>query len=285
MIAQIGLNIVIAGAIYSLAALGFNLIYSTARFFDLGYGAYLIVGGYTVLYFHKMLGFGIIPAVILGMVAAGMVGFLVEKIVYRKLRTRKASSTVLLVASLGVFTVAQGLFAILFSSQFQTLSRDIGSERLFSFFGGIITQTQVLILLVALSIMIVLAYTLKYTPFGKAVRAISDDEEVAQVVGINSEKLLGIVFFIGAAIGGLAGIAAGFDTGIQPMGMALLLSGVIAAIVGGVGNVYGGVLGAFMLAFAENIAAWHIGGEWKFAVAFGILIIFLIFRPQGIFPK
>src|SRR3989338_3997888 len=219
IIAQIGLNIVIAGAIYSLAALGFNLIYSTARFFDLGYGAYLIVGGYTVLYFHKMLGFGIIPAVILGMVAAGMVGFLVEKIVYRKLRTRKASSTVLLVASLGVFTVAQGLFAILFSSQFQTLSRDIGSARLFSFFGGIITQTQVLILLVALSIMIVLAYTLKYTPFGKAVRAISDDEEVAQVVGINSEKLLGIVFFIAAPLRGCRGVwGGGFPPATKPGG-------------------------------------------------------------------
>ena len=83
-----------------------------------------------------------------------------------------------------------------------------------------------------------------------------------------------------------AGIAVAFDTGIQPtMGLSLLLKGVIAAIIGGIGNVYGGILGAFFLAAVENIGAWQFSGEWKDAVAFGILIIFLLFRSQGIWPK
>src|SRR5262245_49434125 len=123
--AQIALNVVIAGAIYSLAALGFNLIYSTARFFDLGYGAYALVGGYAVLYFYTWLGLELALSILLGVLCAGVAGFLVEKTIYRNLRARKASNTVLLIASLGVFTVGQSLLAILFSSQFQTLSRDI----------------------------------------------------------------------------------------------------------------------------------------------------------------
>jgi len=134
--------------------------------------------------------------------------------------------------------------------------------------------------------MIALGLALKYTLFGKAVRAISDDEEVSKIVGINTEKIMGRVFFIGSAIAGVAGIAVAFDTGIQPtMGFSLLLKGVIAAIIGGIGNVYGGILGAFLLAAIENLGAWQFSGEWKDAVAFVVLIIFLLFRPKGIWPK
>ena len=178
------------------------------------------------------------------------------------------------------------MIAILFTSQFQTLSPDIGSEQMYQFFGGAITHTQVLILLAGLLTMVVLGAVLRYTRFGKALRAVADDEEVARIVGINSEKIIGAVFFLGSATAGLAGIAVGFDTGIQPtMGLALLLKGVIAAIVGGIGNVYGGVIGAFLLALIENLGAWQFSGEWKDAIAFAVLISFLILRPQGILPR
>ena len=283
---QILLNAVIAGAIYTLIALGFNLIYSTARFFDLGYGAIIATGGYAVFFFYKILNLPLVPTIALGVVLAGALGFVVEKLVYRPLRKRKASGTVLLVASLGVLTVVQAIIAILFSSQFQTLAKDIGGQQTFTIFGGVMTQTQVFIFVAGLIIMAALALALRYTLFGKAVRAVADDEEVAQIVGINSERIVGWVFFIGAAIGGLSGVAVGFDTGLQPtMGMSLLLKGVIAAIIGGIGNPYGGVLGAFLLAIIENLGAWQFAGEWKDAIAFSVLIVFLLFRPQGILKR
>ncbi|HEY4513806.1 MAG TPA: branched-chain amino acid ABC transporter permease [Candidatus Paceibacterota bacterium] len=283
---QIALNALIAGAIYSLVVLGFNLLYSTSRFFDLGYGAIAIAGGYAVLYFYKLLGLELWSSIILGIFIAGILGFCIEKIIYRPLRTRKASSAVLLIASLGVLTVIQAVLAILFTSQFQTLGRGAGESRTFEIFGGAITQTQSIILITALVVMTALGLVLKYTLFGKAVKAIADDEEVASIVGINSERMIGIVFFIGSAIGGMAGIATGFDTGLQPtIGLSLLLKGVIAAIVGGIGNVYGGVLGAFLLAIIENLGAWQFSGEWKDAIAFIVLVVFLLFRPQGILPK
>lgn len=281
---QIGLNAVVAGALYSLVALGFNLIYSTTRFFDLGYGAVAAVGAYTVFYCYKVLGFGLVPSIALGIIAAALLGFLIEKVIYRKLRVRKASPVVFIVASLGVLTVVQAALAILFSSQFQTLSRNIGESRIYPILGGVMTETQVVILAAAFLIMFALAFFLRFTLFGKAIRAVADDEDVAQIVGINSERVIGIVFLLGSAIAGIAGIAAGFDTGTQPtMGLALLLPGVVAAIIGGIGNVYGGVLGAFLLAAVENTGVWYLSGEWKAAIAFGILMIFLLFRPNGIF--
>jgi branched-chain amino acid transport system permease protein len=286
VVAQILVNTVIAGAIYSLTALGFNLIFGTAKFFDLGYGAIAAVGGYGVFYLYKQIGLPLAPSIFMAIVGAALIGLLIESFIYRPLRDRKSSNTVMIIASLGVLTAVQAIIAMIFTSQFQTLSKDLGSEKTFNFFGGVMTETQLIILAVALAVMCILAAVLKYTRFGKAVRAIADDEEVASIVGINSKRMMAVVFFIGYAIAAMAGIAIGFDTGIQPtMGLTLLLKGVIASIIGGVGNIFGGVLGAFLLSLVENLGAWQVAGEWKDAIAFAVLIIFLLFRPQGIFGK
>ncbi|KKS70221.1 MAG: Inner-membrane translocator [Candidatus Magasanikbacteria bacterium GW2011_GWE2_42_7] len=286
IVPQLILNSIIAGAIYTLIALGFNLIYGATKFFNLAHGVMVAVGGYAFFYFAKTLGLNIFVAVIIGVALAGLVGYGLDKLIYLPLRKRKASNMVLLVASLGAFTALQAVIAILFTSQFKTLSQNVGTQKLFEVFGGIITQTQLIILLAAVLVMAGLVLLLYKTQFGKAVRAISDDEEVARIVGINTNKIMGYVFFIGSAIAGLAGILVGFDIGIEPtMGLSLLLKGVIASIVGGVGNIYGGVLGAFLLGFVENFGIWKISGEWKDAIAFVLLIVFLVFRPRGIMNK
>jgi branched-chain amino acid transport system permease protein len=286
IIPQLIVNSIIAGAIYSMIALGFNLIYGTVKFFDLGYGALIPMGGYGVFYFYKVLSLNIYLAIIISLVITGTVAFLLYKFIYSKLKARKSSSMVLLVATLGVFTAIQSIIAMLFTSQFQTFSRGSGTEKVFDILGGLITQTQLIILITAISIMSILAMVLKYTMFGKAIKAVSDDEEVSKIVGINTSKIIGKVFMVGGAIAGLSGIFVGMDTGIEPtMGLSLLLKGVIASIVGGTGNIYGGVLGAFFLGFIENFGIWKISGEWKDAIAFGVLIVFLLVRPQGILKK
>jgi branched-subunit amino acid ABC-type transport system permease component len=286
MVSQLILNSIIAGAIYTLVALGFNFIYGATKFFNLAHGVMAAIGGYAVFYFTKTLDLNVYIAVILGVALAGLVGYGLDKFIYLPLRNRKASNMVLLVASLGIMTALQAIIAILFNSQFKALSQDIGAQRIFEVFGGVITQTQLIMILATVFVMAGLVLLLYKTQFGKAVRAISDDEEVARIVGINTNKIIGHVFFIGSAIAGLAGILVGFDTGIEPtMGLSLLLKGVIASIVGGVGNIYGGVLGGFLLGFVENFGIWKISGEWKDAIAFALLIAFLIFRPRGIMNK
>jgi branched-chain amino acid transport system permease protein len=283
---QLILNSIIAGAAYALIALGFNLIYGATKFFNLAHGIMAAIGGYTVFYFAKTLGLDIYVAIILGVALSGLAGFGLDKLIYLPLRKCKASNMVLFVSSLGVMTALQAVIAILFSSRFKTLSQNVGTQKLFTIFGGVITQTQLVILLAAALVMVGLVILLYKTQFGKAVRAISDDEEVARIIGIDTDKIIGYVFFIGSAISGLAGILVGFDVGIVPtLGSSLLFKGVIASIIGGVGNIYGGVLGAFFLGFVENFGIWKISGEWKDAIAFSLLIAFLIFRPRGIMNK
>ncbi|MBT4730462.1 branched-chain amino acid ABC transporter permease [Candidatus Woesearchaeota archaeon] len=286
IIPQLVLNSIIAGSIYALIALGFNLIYGATKFFNLSHGVMAAIGGYTVFYFAKTLGWNLPLSIVVGVLLAGLIGYALDKLVYFPLRKRKASNMVLLVASLGLFTAIQAIIAILFTSQFQTLSQNISGQRIYEILGGVITQTQLTILISALVITVGLVLLLKYTMFGKAIKAVSDDEEVAKIVGINTNKIISYVFFIGSAIAGLGGILVGFDTGIEPtMGFALLLKGVIAAIIGGVGSIYGALIGAFLLGFVENFGIWQISGEWKDAIAFILLILFLIFRPRGIMNK
>jgi len=283
---QLILNSLIASSIYALVALGFNLIYGTVRFFDLGYGVLTAVGGYTVFMLFKTIGVPLYVAVPLAMLLAGLISMAIYWAVYMPLRKRKASNMVLLVASLGVFTALQAVIAIFFTSQFQTLSTNVGLPNMFHIFGGVITQTQIVIMLCTIAVTAALVLLFRKSTFGKSVRAIGDDEEVAKIVGINTRKVIAWIFFIGGAIAGLAGVLVGFDTGIEPtMGLSLLLKGVIASIVGGVGNIYGGVVGALLLGFVENFGIWYISGEWKDAIAFSLLILFLLFRPKGILNK
>lgn len=287
IVPQLIANSIIAGATYALVALGFNFIYGATKFFNLAHGVVAVIGAYTVFalvqIIHAPLWIG--EAVVVGIVVAGFCGYVLDKAIYAPLRKRKASSMVLMVASLGAFTALQAIIAMVFTSQFQSLSQ--GEESVtYELFGAIITHTQAIIIIMSVLVMTGFALMMRYTLFGKAVKAVSDDEEVARIVGINTNTIIGRVFFIGSAIAGFIGILIGFDIGIEPtMGMHLLLKGVVGSIIGGVGNMYGGFLGSFFLGFAENFGIWKISGEWKDAIAFTLLIIFLLFRPQGMFKK
>ena len=289
IVPQLIANSIITSATYALVALGFTLIYGTTKFFNMAHGAVAAVGAYTVLAISSIrpVGpIGLIGAVVIGVLAAAFLGYALEKIIYAPLRRRHASGMVLLVASIGAFTVIQALLAIFFTSQFQILAAHDTNSTVFEIMGAVITKTQGIIIISAVVITAFISWALKKTLFGKAVRAINDDEEVARVVGINTEKIIGKVFFMGSAIAGLAGILIGFDTGLEPtMGMNMLLKGIVGSIVGGMGSIQGAVLGSFVLGFAENFGIWKISGEWKDAIAFGLLIIFLLWKPKGIIQK
>ncbi len=286
IIPQLVANSIISGSIYALIALGFNFLFSTAKFFDLSYGALTAIGGYGAFFIIRKLDLPIGIGVVVGVFVGALIAFALNKGVYEKLHRRKASNLVKLVAALGAMTALQAIIAILFTSQFQTLPIRSGAQHVFEIGGAFITEIQLIIFICAILIGVFLLVLSRCTKFGKAVRAIGDDEEVSKIVGINTEKVTGKVFLIAGGIAGLVGVLIGFDSGIEPtMGLSLLLKGVVASIVGGIGNIYGGVFGGFLLGFIENFGIWKISGEWKDAIAFGVLIIFLVFRPQGIFKK
>lgn len=283
IISQLIINSLIAASLYAMLALGFNLVYGTTKVFNIAHGALAVVGAYGVLQVSKILGMPYAVGIFCGIVGAGCVGMVLDIFIYRPLRARKASLLVLLIASLGAFTAIQALVAMFFSSQFQSLPTGEIFQKVIIIYGGSITVLQILMIATAIMLYAALWFVLVKTDFGKTVRAISDDEEVARIVGIKTDHVIGKIFFIGSAIAGLAGIFLGFDVGIQPTnGMYLLLSAAIASIVGGIGNVTGGILGALLLGFAENFGIWHISSQWKAAIAFGLLILFLIVKPSGI---
>ncbi len=277
------MNTIIAGAIYSMIALGFNIIFRVTKFFNISHGVFIVLGGYFLLLLNRTFGVNLYLSIGMSIILVAFSGALIDKLVFLPLRKKGASSIIMLVASLGILTAVQAAIAIVFGTDFQRLSGKGVISETYEVFGAVITGIQSVILITGMFIMTGLVMLINKTRFGKAVKAIGDDEEVAGIVGINTDRIIGITFFIGSAIAGLGGILIGYDVGLMPtMGMLLLLKAVTASIIGGTGNIYGGILGAYLLGFAENTGVYFLSGAWKDAIAFGLLIIFLLFRPRGI---
>ena len=216
---------------------------------------------------------------------AGSVALALYRGLYVQMRQRSRSPLIMLVASLGILLALSASISIVFESAPRPLPDPFGSVP-WTIGGANIKGFNLFTIGAAIVGFIGLLITLKWTPFGRAVRAIGDDEEVARVVGINTTVIVAIVFFVGAAFAAMAGILSGHDTAIQPrMGLLLLLKGWIASVVGGIGNLYGALLGGFLLGVIEQFAIWDLAGEWKDVVAFVLLILFLSFWPQGMLPR
>ena len=216
---------------------------------------------------------------------AGCVGGALYRGLYVYMRRRARSPLIMLVASLGILLAVSAFIIIVFQSAPRTLPEAFGGAP-WSIAGARIKGFNVFAIGVALAGFAALWLLLRQTSLGRAVRAIGDDEEVAKVVGINTTVVIAIVFFIGAMYAAMAGILTGHDTAAQPrMGLLLLLKGWIASVVGGIGNLYGAIIGGFVLGLVEQFGIWDLAGEWKDAIAFILLILFLSFWPQGLLPR
>ena len=216
---------------------------------------------------------------------AGVVGLALYRGLYVYLRQRSRSPLIMLVASLGILLAITAATTIVFQSAPRPLPDVFGSSP-WTVGGANIKGFNVFTIGVAVAGFVGLLLLLRMTAFGKAVRAIGDDEEVSKVVGINTTVIIAAVFFLGAVFAALAGILSGHDTAIQPrMGLLLLLKGWIASVVGGMGNLYGAIVGGFALGMVEQFGIWDLAGEWKDVISFVLLILFLSFWPRGLIPR
>jgi branched-chain amino acid transport system permease protein len=282
IIVQVVMNFLIAGAVYTMIALGFNMIYWVTKFFNVAHGVFIVLGGYVVYYLHTVSGINLYMASFASMISVGFLGTTVDRLVFMPLRKRNASAVTMLVASLGILWAFQALIALVFNNEFLRISAKGAIPKTFSIYGAIITEVQIITMTAGL-LTVTLLFLIRKSKFGKAAKAIGDDAEVAKIIGINTDRIINYIFFIGSAVAALGGILIGYDIGLLPtMGMLLLLKGISASIIGGVGNMYGGVLGAYLLGFVENLGVFALSGGWRDAIAFGLLIIFLVFRPRGI---
>jgi branched-chain amino acid transport system permease protein len=254
-------------------------------FLILGLPAALALGAYCGWLVAETLGTRLYLSWFMGATLAGASGLAIYRGVYFYLRRQARSPLVMLVGSLGFLLSITAFISIVFSPDGRPLAQPFGTVP-WSLAGAFIKPFQIFIIGLAFAIFGGLYLLLNKTSFGTAVRAIGDDEEVARIVGINTPVVIAVIFFLGGIIAGLGGILLGEDIGIRPqMGLLLLLKGWIASVVGGIGNIYGALLGGFVLGMVENYGVWYIPAQWKDAVAFVLLIFFLSFWPRGLLPR
>lgn len=280
--AQLLINGLIAGAIYALVASGFSLIYSTNKFIHFAHGAVIAFSAYILYFLFSVLGLNFGFSVMFAIIFASLLGFALNFLVYRQLRQKKASSVILLIASVGLLILLESLILIFFGADVKTIGF-LKVARGLDFFGAIITPLQIFIIATSIALLAGLFVFMKKSKLGKAMRAVSDNKDVAEIVGISAEKIYSWSFIIGSAIAGIAAILIGLEQNLQPtMGTNLMIKGFAAAIIGGIGSVHGAVLGAFLLGIVENFGIWYLPSGYKDAIAFVLLFIFLLFRSQGI---
>jgi branched-chain amino acid transport system permease protein len=282
MVKQLIVNGIISGSIYALIALGFSVIYRTVKFFHFAHGVVYAAGAYLAYSLVISLGFNMVISFFLATFLAGLIGIIIDRLVYKPLRNRKAPNLVFLIASFGVFIFIQNLLQLIYGAQILTIRTGPIKEG-HHIFGAIITDTQILILIVSMSLCVTLWLFTQKTKLGKAMRAVADDPMAASIVGINPERIILWAIALGSALAGAAGILISLETNIEPtMGMNAILKGIIASIIGGIGSIPGAVFGGLFLGIAENLGIWKISAGWKDCIAFVILIIFLLLRPSGI---
>jgi branched-chain amino acid transport system permease protein len=276
---------IVAGSAYALIALGFALIYRTVRFFHFAHGAVYTVGAYLAFSFFILLKLPLVVSGVLAACLAGLMGFGMHLLIYKPLLGRGAGSLNLLVASLGILIAVQSVVASVFGSDTKSIRTALIQEG-YDILGARITPIQIIILAVSSSLFAVAAVILKYTRIGKVLRAVANDSELALIAGVNKDKVTYFTYFVGSALAAVAAILISLDVDLTPtMGFNALLYGVVAVIIGGADSVTGVYLGAMALGLAQHIGIWKISSKWQDAIAFIILILFLVLKPSGIRGK
>ena len=284
-VSQFVVNVLLTTSWMVLVGLGFSLVYGVTRFFNLACAFLFSVGPYCVFLLSSKL--GIVPAVAvpLAIVAVGVVGGCLDISVFRPLRHKHASPLVLLLSSLGVYVILQNALSLFFGDESISIPcGPIGPGNII--LGARVTSVQLLTIGLSVVAVTATAIFLKCTRIGLSIRAISSSPELASVSGIQNDRVIFSTTFISSALLGTAGILMAIDVYINPTtGMNALMMGIIACIVGGRGNILGIVCGALLISTAQHLGAWHVGSQWQDAIAFGILLAFLLFKPEGFMGK
>ncbi len=279
---QLFINGLIAGSVYALAACGFALVYYVVKFQYFSQGAILTIGAYIFFLFLNLMGLNYILAAILSIIISILAALTTNWLVYRPLRKRKAGGVPLLVASIVILIFSSSLMQALFGSSTKTLLLS-NQNKVFTFGFLTITLFQIAIIILAFILFFLLFYILMRTRLGKAMRALADNKDVAQIVGINPEKIYNYTFIISAVLGGISGILIGLEQNLYPrMGVLIIIKGFISSVIGGLGSVPGAIVGGLFIGLVENIGIWFLPSSYKDVISFSIMLLFLLFRPQGI---
>lgn len=270
---------------FILVALSFSIIYKVTKFFHFAHAIVFTVGAYSTFLFNQIFAWPLYTSILLAVIITCLIGCTVEWLIYKPLRKKGAPSIVLLLASLGIYIVLQNVISMVFGDDTKSIRTWQVKEGIYVF-SARITEVQIIIIVVSIVLVILFSGYLRIGKSGKAMRTVANDPELANISGIDSDKIILLSFTIGSALAGIAGILVSLDVDMTPtMGMNALLMGVVVMIIGGVGNIKGIVLGSLLLAFTQNFGVWYISSQWQDAIAFAILLVFLLFKPEGFYGK
>jgi branched-subunit amino acid ABC-type transport system permease component len=298
---QVVINSIVRASELTLLSLGLTMVYDILKFANFAHTEFAVIGVYLALFLNVTLGLPIIPAAIMASVATGAFSIIIDRAIFKKMRN--ASGIIVMVTSLGLAIALRNTIRAIWGADAQNYSVALQKPIVTEYFR--ITSLQIWIILVGLAAMFSLHVLLHHTKLGKAMRASSDNPELAQASGIATEKIITWVWFIAVTFASLGGILIGMETYILPyMGFAIIVPVFCATIMGGIGNPYGAMLGALVLGFAENFGLYidfgkivSLGGILNFskelfiptgykpAISFIILILVLLIRPSGILGK
>lgn len=282
-------NGLVIGLIYALVALGYTMVYGIIRLINFAHGDIFMIGsfaGYAIFvvlgYFLSQTGpWALIIVFILAMLISGLVGVAVDALAYRPLR--KHSKIILLISSIGVSLALENIVRVVWGPTFVAFPSTFGQKSMN--FGNVsISPIQISIVIVTCLLMVVLTMFVKKSILGKAMRAIALNENASRLMGINVNRIIALTFFLGASLAGAGGVLFGLYYGQINfmMGFSLGLKAFTAAVLGGVGNIPGAFLGGVTLGLLETFGIVVLGGQWKDAFSFAILIGVLIFKPTGL---
>lgn len=278
-------NIILMTSIFMLMGMGFALIFLVARFFHFAHAVIFTSGAYFTFLFLEVVEIPLWFSFVLGVILSAVLCCAVEITIYLPLKKKGSNQLVLLLASLGVYIVLQNIISIVFGDVTKSIRKVVAQEGI-NVFGARITPIQIATICVSSGLVISLSIFLKKTKIGSVMRAVANDPELSSISGINPNHIILGAFAIGSALAGLAGILVALDVDMTPtMGMNALMMGIVAMIIGGVNSISGIALGALLLAMAQYLGAWYIGSQWQNAIAFVILVLFLLFKPEGFFGK
>jgi len=281
-------NGLVLGAIYALIALGYTLVYGILMMINFAHSEIFMVGAFLGLGVLSASGIqdGLLVAVCVfaaAMAGSGLLGVSVERVAYRPLRY--ASKLAPLISAIGVSIVLQNAVFLWVTNQTVPFPPMVQVVH-YSLLGVDFNSLQIFILLTAVGLMVALHLFTQRTRVGKAMRACADDIETAGLMGINPDFIIALTFFIGGALGGAAGVLNGMYYGSIKYNLGFMpgVKAFTAAVLGGIGNIAGAVLGGLLLGILEVMAAAYLpgGAEWKDVVAFVTLIGVLLLRPSGL---
>jgi branched-chain amino acid transport system permease protein len=278
---QLLINILILSAVTLIVGLSSSIIYTTTRCFDLAQASTLSFASYFTYVLLINFRFPLILAISLAVLGGVAIAVVCELVVYRYMRNRGFPPFTLLIASIGLYTIFQNLLSLCFgdgAKSFRTGEVKAGHQLA----GAYVTDIQIVTIVVGALVFVTVLLLLHRTTLGKQIRAVSSNLELCNIFGINSGRIILWAVIISSSLAGTAGILISWDLGMTPSsGFNYFLWGVVAMIIGGVASYRGLVVGSILLTSAQHLAAYYFDAKWMAAVAYIVLILFLIWKPLG----